>query len=405
MGLLLYDGPGFVRSLTTILTVEGAAFAAGLWSAPRPGPDLVHRLRRRWLLCLMAYLTAAGFGTVWSLVPALGDARLGQGLGLAILGGLPLYAAGGVIGGIGTSARTDPGGRLRGPGASAATGAALGFVLTGFLLPRAPMPGSLLVLCLVMLSLGGMTFGSVLGARLQIDVLGRRPARGGDVRVEDRRLPVDGLRSRFLLEGPHVRRETEFGKDGETPWDVAVVRALMPEAEAGWRVLLLGGGASVAPRTILREHPTGVADVIERTGAVIELGREFFDTDLAIARGERLRVEVGHFDDRLEGVTPGYDLVLIDTAALAPVGGVNGLSRRSRTRLKQLVAPGGVVTWGPLPSEPGLPEVPDGWTLARYRSNGGRLTEEHILMTRPGPDDRDVVVAGFEAESAGASVA
>jgi len=404
MGLLLYSGPGFVRSLTAILAVEGAALAAGLWSAPRPGTDLIHRLRRRWLFCLFTFLTAAGFGTAWTLVPSLSAAAWGQGLGLTILGALPLYAAGAVIGGIATSARTDPGGRLREPGAAAATGVALGFVLTGFLLPRAPMPGSLLVLCLVMLSLGGMIYGGVLGARLQIDILGRRPSRGGDVRVEDRRLPTDGLASRFLLEGSHVRREVTLAQNGAPPWDVAVVRALMPEADSAWRTLLLGGGASIAPRTILREHPGGTADVVERAGAVIELGREFLDTDLTIARGERLSVEVGHFDDRIGSVSPPYDLILIDTAALAPVGGVNGLSRRSRARLMELVAPGGVIAWGPLPAESGLPEVPDGWMHTRYRRNGAEAAEEHVLLTQLRGEGPGIAVEGFDATTSGASV-
>jgi hypothetical protein len=37
-------------------------------------------------------------------------------------------------------------------------------VVTGVLLPRAPMPASLLVGCLVLLSGGGMIYGTVLGA-------------------------------------------------------------------------------------------------------------------------------------------------------------------------------------------------------------------------------------------------
>jgi hypothetical protein len=175
MGILLYGGPGLARSLTTVLGVEGTAFAAGLWSAPSPGPDLVDRLRRRWLFCLVAFMAAAAFGTSWSVIQDLGGGRVGQGLGLTILAGLPLYAGGAVIGGMGSVALTDPAGAQRGPGASVALGAGLGFVLTGVLLPRAPVPASLLVACLVLLSAAGMVYGAVLGARPEANVLGAPP--------------------------------------------------------------------------------------------------------------------------------------------------------------------------------------------------------------------------------------
>ncbi|MSR21310.1 MAG: hypothetical protein EXR91_10110 [Gemmatimonadetes bacterium] len=66
--ILLYAGPGLMRSLTAVLAVEGAALAAGLHSAPslplgqRSG--LVERLRLRWLLCFGAFAAAAMFGTL-----------------------------------------------------------------------------------------------------------------------------------------------------------------------------------------------------------------------------------------------------------------------------------------------------------------------------------------------------
>jgi len=382
IGMLLYSGPGFVRSLTVILAVEGAALAAGLWSAPASGPDLIDRLRRRWLLCLAAFLAAAVFGATWSVLRWIGEGPLGQGVGLAVLAGLPLYTAGAVIGGLSVASSSDPGARLRGPAPPAVVGAASGFVLTGVLLPRAPMPASLLVASLVMISLGGMIFGGVLRSRLQIRVRARRSSRGGEVRVEDRRLPAENLASRLLLEGPYVRREIMLGSDGVTPWDAAVVRALMPRQDTGWRVLLVGGGVSAAPRTLLREHQVGAIDVVERSGAVVELGREHFDTDLAIARGERIRVEVGNLDDLLGEVTPGYGLVIVDTAALAPVGGVSGLSRATRARLLEATDPDGTLVWGPLAAEPGMPEVAEGWSRAEFRRGAEGRADEHVLLTR-----------------------
>jgi len=347
LGVLLYGGTGFMRSLTTILAIQGLSFAGGLWISPPVGPDLVDRLRRRWLFCLVAFLLAAVFGTAWSVIPALGEGALGQGLGLAVLAGIPLYGAGALLGGMGTVAASDPGGRLPSPGAAAAVGAALGFVLAGFLLLRAPMPGSLLVACLVMLSAGGMVYGTVLGFRTELDVRARRPTTTGEVRVEDRRVAADAVAVRTLVDHGHVRRTHLLEGTPVRPWDVTVWREAMPDFARPVRVLMVGGGASSAPHAILREHPLASVDVLERTPAVIELGREYFDTRLSISSDERMSVRVGNLDDLVAEAGPAYDLVLVDTDALRPLGGSGGLSRASIDRLDALVAPGGAMRWGP----------------------------------------------------------
>jgi hypothetical protein len=162
--ILLYAGPGLMRALTTVLAVEGAALALGLQTAPRRTERLLESIRRRWLFCLVAFMAAALYGTAWSLFEAMGGGRWGQGVGLALLAGLPMFACGAVLGGMGALATADAWGRTQGPSAPAALGAALGFVVTGALLPRAPIPASLLVGCLVLLSAGGMIYGAVLAA-------------------------------------------------------------------------------------------------------------------------------------------------------------------------------------------------------------------------------------------------
>jgi hypothetical protein len=367
LALLLYGGPGFVRSLTTILAVEGLSLAGGLWSAPVADADLVDRLRRRWLFCLLAFVTAAAFGTLWTFVPWLGEARAGQAVGLAAVAALPLYAAGSVLGGMSVAASSDPGRRLRSPGAAAAAGAAIGFVLTGLLLPRAPMPGSLLVGCLVMLSLGAMVFGNVLGARTEVVVHARRPGVSGDVTVEERRVALDEVALLELSEGGFVRRRRSIEEEGRAPWDVSLARALLPDEHAEWRVLIVGGGGSSAAKAVLREHPSATVDVLERSAAVVELGREFFDTDLRVGGDERMTVAVGNLDDALAAVGYGYHLVLVDTAALAPLGGLRGLSGASSDALFGTVTRAGVIAWGPVGSEPTAQELPDGWQRAVLR--------------------------------------
>ena len=403
IGVLLYAGRGLMRSLSTVLVVEAAALAIGLWSAPGPGPDLVSRLRRRWLLCLVSFLMAAFYATSWSVLRELGDTAIGQGFGLAIMAALPLYTCGTVLGGMTTAAMTDGRGPRAGPGAAAAIGAAIGFAVTGLMLPRSPMPSSLLIGCLALLSVGGMVYGVVLGARLHIEVKANRAA-AFPVRVEDRHLSEDGLASRFLLEGEHVRRAIRLsGKREVVPWDIAVGRGLMPPLGASWRVLVVGGGASSLPRMVVREHPTGSVDVLERVGAVVELGRDHFETGLGVGRTERSSVAVGNLDDLVEGLSGSYDLVVVDGAALEPLGGAEGLSRRAKAALRQRVSAGGVLVWGP-DFDPATDAV-DGWstvTLARAREGG---EEEVLLVAGPGavlpPTDR---IEGFRALNGGAAI-
>ena len=195
MGMLIYTGEGFVRSLTTVLTVEVVALGVGLWSAPAPRPGLVDRLRRRWMVCVLAFLAAATFGVAWSLVPAMGTGPAGQALGLTVLAALPLFTCGTVLGGMGSVMRSAPPGTMREPGSAAALGAGLGFVFTGLLLPRAPIPASLIVACLVLLSGAGLVYGTVLGA--QAFEVRRAVADAhedqGERSASDRVLPADGL--------------------------------------------------------------------------------------------------------------------------------------------------------------------------------------------------------------------
>jgi hypothetical protein len=398
-GILLYAGPGLMRSLTTVLAVEGAALAAGLWSAPRAGgPPLVDRLRRRWLFCLLSFMGAAVFGTSWSVVQDLGGGPVGQGIGLAVLAALPLYACGLVLGGMGAVAADDPTGRLPAPGAAAASGAALGFVLTGALLPRAPIPASLLVGCLVLLSAGGMIYGIVMASRPVVHVRGARHAAGDDVLVEDRLRVADDEAARYLLEGGHVRRRESLNGDRTVPWDVEVTRSLLPEAPAPKRVLALGGGASALPRAIVDERPHVAVDVLERNPAVVDLARAHFDTWPEADPADRVRWRTGNLEDLLAEARGPYDLVLVDTAALAPLGGVEGLSRSARGALLAAVGSGGSLVVGPLAADAGVTGLAEGWRTVEFvRVRPDTAEAEVVRVSRPsGAGPWPAAIGAFE---------
>lgn len=366
VGLLLYGGPGLVRSLTAVLAVEAAALGVGLWTSPGARPDIVEALRRRWLFCLAAFLVATLFSAFWSVVEALGGTALGQGLGLAFLAALPLYAVGGVVGAMGGVADADPGGRARMVGGPAALGAALGFAVTGTALPQMFTPASLLLICLMLLSLGGMLYGSILEAQVRVHVRARRPSGLGEVRVEDRHLLSLDRAARALLEGDHVRRWTILGGPSEEPWDVSVFNAIMGPADASASVLLVGGGASALPRSALRERPSLRVEVLERSPSVVELGREHLEAGPQNGADGRMELRVGNLEDVVASPSGPFDLVMLDTAALEPQGGLPSLSSRLRASVVDCVSPQGFLVLGPFDPPAGSWAFPEGWSQGRY---------------------------------------
>jgi hypothetical protein len=431
IGVLLYAGPGLVRSLTTVLAVEGAALAAGLWRGPLSAADL-DGLRRSWVFCLAAFAAAAAFGTTWSIVEEFGSGPLGQGLGLAVLAALPLYSCGLVLAGMGAVAsRTGGAGErvqscsgsdparsalVAGAGPLAALGAAIGFVITGAFLPRAPIPASLLVVCLLMLSGAGLVFSAGVsgGTVVRLRVLRASPL--GDVRVEDHASErAEGGVVRFLLEAGHERRRLPLDGGPGVPWDVALVRgalvaAIGSETSAGGasapptgsatfapealpavpaRVLVVGGGAS----PLVADPPAedlvhAVVDVLERNEVVVELAAEHLDGG---ARPER--VQVGNLEDLIAGVAGAYEVVVVDMGGLAPLGGVSGLSRAARAKLFGSVAPGGAIAFGPVAPDPTSLGVPEGWSAVRLRRADAEVL---LLAPRDAPAQWSGAFPGFE---------
>lgn len=158
-GLLLNSAEGFLPALTLILTVETGALALGLWSGSAPaGGEAMEILRRRWLFSLVTFAMAAAFSTGLTFLGDLFTGGLGQGLGLAFLGSLPLFAVGSLLSGM-----ADPSGpSLAKVGLPSVVGVALGFLLTGaFFLPNMA-PYTLYLLCLTALSGGALLHGWVL---------------------------------------------------------------------------------------------------------------------------------------------------------------------------------------------------------------------------------------------------
>ncbi len=404
MALLLYSGPGLTRSLTTLLTVEALALSAGL-RLPGPAPSVVDGLRRRWLLALMAFLAATVFGTAWTILPDLGSGRVAQGVGLALLAGLPLYACGALFNGLARESREAATDGANSAAAVATLGAAFGFALTGLLLPRAPTPSSLLVGCLVFLSLGGMVYAAVRAARPRRRVIAEGCVGPPAVRVEERVPAGSSWPEWVLFEGEvarasrrlHRNEEPDAPKASALDWDVRVIRELTPDAGHAWRVLFVGAGASQAPVEALRTG-AGVVVVMERTHCVVDLGRSHFDTELDEGGGsghptsaEGPQVIVGNLEDAIHEVHGPFDLVIVDGRALDAVGGATSLSERARGELLDLLAEGGAIAWGPKAAHHPRTQIGSGWEVSRHDR---RDPLEEVLVMRRRTDARSVTAGG-----------
>lgn len=162
VALLLYSGEGMLRSLTLIVAVELVAFGVGLAGPPEgeDRPRAVEALRRRWLFVLVAFLVASAFAVVWTAGRGFGAEAATQALGLAVLGGLPLYASGRLLVAISTVSTSVV---RSSSGAFASLGAALGVLVAGSSgLSRLGAP-SLLLFFLIVLSGAALMQGSALG--------------------------------------------------------------------------------------------------------------------------------------------------------------------------------------------------------------------------------------------------
>lgn len=159
-GLLLYSTDGLLRAATVLLATMLGALALGLrvagGSAGRGEADRRRMVRRRWLFGVAAFAAAAGFAGVWEWAGGAAS-PLSQGLGLAFLGGLPLYAVGSLLGAMevaGTGA-----GSAVGTAAWAAAGAGAGVAVTGLALIPRLQAVSVLLLCVILTSGAALLHG------------------------------------------------------------------------------------------------------------------------------------------------------------------------------------------------------------------------------------------------------
>lgn len=350
--LLLYSTEGFLPALTLILTVEAGAFALGLWSGTVRGEaSPVEQIRRRWLFSLVTLSLAAAFSTGMTFMEDTFRGGLGQGLGLGLLGSLPLFAMGSLLAALA---------RGGGPGTrrlsvSAAAGVSAGFLLTGaFLLPNLA-PYTLYLVLLSVLSAGALLNGWVLDDQACAVTLEEVPTPRGPARVQDRFAGADGIQWRTITEGGRLRaREGDLGRKGRD-WEGAVLAALHGEGKAPGSVLFLGGGGGTLARLLLEAYPATEVLVVEESQAVMDLARKHFQP---FPEWDRLQLRRGRPWGTLGSLDGSYHLVVVDLQAVPSLGPVPDIPRQVWDELGRLSGAEGIVVLGGLGHPERLGEGP-----------------------------------------------
>jgi spermidine synthase len=347
-GLLLYSTDGFLPALTLILTVETGALALGLWSGTlQLGEGVVEQVRRRWLFALLSFARAAGVSAGMTLVEELLTGGIGQGLGLAFLGSLPLFALGSLLG-----AMARPGGAEMLPAASvgvpSVAGLALGFLLTGGILLPNMAPYTLYLVCLTALSGGALLQGWVLDGRPSKQLLELRWTARGEVRAEEWIPSSGGLARRILLEDGRVRGAEDLEGLPGREWERAVLTALTRDHLNPGSVLYLGGGSGTIARILFREFPQIRVVVVEGSGDLLILAREHLHP---FPEWRKVRVLVGDPWISIEGLEGLFPLILVDSGFLPALAGLPSVPQGGFEALAGLAGPAGSVVLGGIGSE------------------------------------------------------
>ncbi|TVR60452.1 MAG: class I SAM-dependent methyltransferase [Gemmatimonadales bacterium] len=350
-GLLLYGGPGLVSAMTVVLAAQLAALGAGVsWGGVIPGLPYPEVVRRRWLLLLVAVGSAAVFSGLWELTGGFGARGPTQGLGLAILGAFPLFAGGALLA---TLSRFPGGTAPRSPAAAALLGAAVGVVLLGwFLFPLLRSTTALLLLTLVTLSLAALSQGRSLEGGVWIEGDGGR----GSSTAGPRGVTLEVWRS-----GAEEVAQVAVGS-----WGIALVadeagapllqvdralgEGLSRWAGSGGRALFLGPGRLPAARAMLGEGDGWSITVLAGEAAPYlsqllpdAVGQGAGDVTIL---GASAREAVARSPAHLPPAS--FDLVVVDTLALAPTPAALDLPPGALLRLRQTLRPGGTLIVAPL---------------------------------------------------------
>jgi hypothetical protein len=347
-GLLLYSTDGFLPALTLILTVETGALALGLWTGTlHLGGGAVEQVRRRWLFVLVTFAVAAAFSTGMTFMEALLTGGIGQGLGLALLGSLPLFALGSLLGAMA---------RLRAEGAlptasigvPSVLGLALGFLLTGGILLPNLAPYTLYLVFLTSLSGAALLQGWVLEQGASNQLLGLEWTPRGDVKVEIRPRSRGGGGSKVILEAGRIRGGEDLEGGPERAWERAVLAALKQTGREAGPILYVGGGSGTVARILAREYLSPGIVIVEGQEALVRLARKHLHP---FPGWSSVDLRLGEVWPVLAEMDGAFSVVLVDAGILPSQGRLPAMGKEGWSELARLADPAGCVVLGGIGSE------------------------------------------------------
>lgn len=366
-GLLLYTDNGFLPAMTLILTIEMGSLAFGLWGGSlHLGGGVVEQIRRRWLFSLVVFALAAALSAGLDF---LGDGTgtvISQGFGLGLLGGLPLFALGSLMGAMGRAGQPGSGAlpwaTLPPFGAFSVLGAAAGFFLAGLVLIPNVAPYSIYLLSLVALSGGALVQGWVLDGWPIREVLEVVSGPTGEWRAEGRALGSTRRELKVIVTEGRVRGAEDLTGTPSRPWEKALLEGLLSADAGPGPLLYLGGGSGTLARALSRAEDSLAVHAVERSPELVALAESTF-TDGKEGPAGGLP-STGEVRDGQQGVRIGeilertprdraYPLVVVDGEALPALGSSPFLREDDWRFLSGAVDPSGVLIIGGLASTGG----------------------------------------------------
>ncbi|MGW8265207.1 MAG: spermidine synthase [Longimicrobiales bacterium] len=302
----------------------------------------MEQVRRRWLFSLVTFALAAALSVGMTLSEAFLTGGIGQGLGLAFLGSLPLFALGSLLGAMassGDSAVPHP----ASVGVSAVIGLAVGFLVTGgFLLPNMA-PYTLYLVCLTALSGGALLQGWILDARPTERLLDQAWTERGEVTVKERVRYREGRGRRILMEDERVRGAEDLDGAPGREWESVVVDAMRGERMEPGPVLYIGGGSGTLTRILLEHFPGVRIVVVEGSEEIVRMARKYL---WPFPEWGGIQLHVGDPWALTADMVEGFSLVVVDGGLLPALGRLPAVASGGWAELGRLAGARGTVVLG-----------------------------------------------------------
>jgi len=382
VGLLLYGGVGFIPALSVILAVLFLSLGVGVWVGAGPAAEeSVDAIRRRWLLALVTISIAAVFAGLWEVFQGFGAGALAQGLGLALLGALPMYSGGVVLGAL----QSTSGRRIRGgSGPPALVGVGVGIALGGHFLFPGLSPTAILLLCLMSVSAAALLHGRALDREVSVEGAIIRERDGHRVRVERwirghpplvRTAVVEGERIRVLAgeNGGPVHAEEALLEAGLSDWVPVIHRAL----------ILGGGGGGVARRLAAADREREVR-LVDPNEALLEA----VAADLPAPAADTLRTDAVPIPELLFHGWRSFpeepcDLVVLEWNDRSVPGALDRFPPQALERIRGALGPSGTLILFPLATDPARGE---GGLLSLARDVRRAFPKTALYVARRDPE-------------------